>query len=235
MENSPKKTVPFAAILLLLLPFGYGAGQKVSREDAQFDIYVAGQEIGQEKFSIEGSGDAIVSRSTVNFRDPQNSQQNIKMDTDLTMDRHFVPRSYQLRTDANGQKGMMRGTFAQGQAQFEYLAGGSTRKTGLLVGDRYVILDTNVFHHFVFVARSFDLNSKEKSQSVEVLIPQEFENGLLKISNLGSEKISVRGKTRELHHLKADTGSVQIDLWIDDHKVLYKIALPAKRLEVIRG
>jgi hypothetical protein len=235
MENFLKKMVRVAATLLLLLPFSFGAERKIPREEARFDIYVGGQEIGQEKFSIDGKGDAITSRSTVSFRDPGNTKQNIKMDTALTMDSHYVPRGYQLQTDSNGQKGMLKGTFVQGQAMFEYLAGGSTRKTGLLVGDHYVILDTNVFHHFIFVARLFDLASKEKSQSIEVLIPQEFQNGLLKVTDLGPEKLSVRGKTKELHHLKADTGSVQIDLWMDDHKVLYKIALPAKRLEVIRG
>jgi hypothetical protein len=235
MKDSLKKMFQLTAMLLLLFSFSYGTERRTSREEAQFDIYVGGQEIGQEKFSIENREDSVVSRSTVSFRDPQNKKQSIRMDTELTMDGHLVPRSYQLRTDANGQKGMMKGAFVEGQAAFEYLAGGTTRKTGLLVGKRYVILDTNVFHHFIFVARSFDLDSKEKSQPIEVLIPQEFENGLLKISNLGSEKISVKGKTRELHHLKADTGSVQIDLWMDDNKVLYKIALPAKRIEVIRG
>jgi hypothetical protein len=234
MKDSLKKMSQWTAMLLLLFSYSYGAERKPAREDARFDIYVGGQEIGQEKFSIATSEDSIISRSTVSFRDPKNSKQNIKMETELTMDSHFVPRSYQLRTDASGQKGMMKGTFDQGQAEFEYLAGGITRKTGLLVGSRYVVLDTNVFHHFIFVARSFDLDSKEKTQAIEVLIPQEFENGLLKISNLGSEKISVKGKTREFHHLKADTGSVQIDLWMDDHRVLYKIALPAKRIEVMR-
>ena len=114
-------------------------------------------------------------------------------------------------------------------------AAGSPRKTGLLVGDRYIVLDTNVFHHFVFIARLFDFNSKEKSQSMEVVIPQELENGLLKISEIAVEKLSIRGKKRELHHLRADSGQVQIDLWVDDQHILYKIALPVKGIEVVRN
>ncbi len=235
MNNSVKTIFRSGAVLVLLLSPGYGAEQKTSREEGQFNIFINGREIGQEKFSIQSSTDSVSSHSTLSFQDPANSRQNIKMETDLVLDSRFVPRSYQLRTDVNGQKGMLKGTFAQGQAQFEYLASGSPRKTGLLVGDRYLVLDTNVFHHFIFIARSFDLTSKEKSQPFEVVIPQEFENGLLKISNLGSENLSIRGKNRELHHLKADSGLVQIDLWIDDHRVLYKIALPAKKIEVIRG
>jgi hypothetical protein len=235
IEDSLKTLFRFSIALLLLLSVSYSAEQKAFREEGRFNIYVAGKEIGQEKFSIQSSGDSIASRSSLSFRDPANNRQNVKMDTDLTMDSRFIPRSYQVRTDANGQKGMLKGTFAKGQAEFEYLAGGSPKKTGLLVGDRYLILDTNVFHHFIFIARSFDLNSKEKSQSMEVVIPQEFENGLLQVSNLGSEKLSVSGKNREVHHLRADTGLVQIDLWVDDNRVLCKIALPAKRIEVVRN
>jgi hypothetical protein len=235
MKNTLKTKILFGVVSFLLLSLGYSAEQKASREEAQFDIYVGGKQIGQEKFSIQSSSDSIHSRSTISFHDPANSNQSIKLETDLVTDGRFVPRSYQLRTDANGQKGMMKGTFSPGQAGFEYLAGGSPRKTGLLVGDRYLVLDTNVFHHFIFIARAFDLSSKEKSQSIEVVIPQEFENGLLKVSNIASEKISVQGKNRELHHLKADSGSVQIDLWVDDHHVLYKIALSAKRIEVVRN
>lgn len=226
----------FCAILLLLCSIGYSAEQNAFREEAQFEISVAGKEIGWEKFSIQGSGDSIRSSSTMSFRDPANTRQNVKMETELTMDDRFVPRSYQLQTNVSGQKGIMRGTFASGQASFEFMAAtGSPGKAGLLVGEHYILLDTNVFHHFVFLARLFDFNSKEKSQSLEVVTPQEMRNGLVKISEISLEKITIRGKKRELHHLKADSGQVQIDLWVDDEHILYKIAMPVKGIEVVRN
>jgi len=236
MKNPLKLTsVALCAFFPILFCAAYAAEQKPSREEGQFNIYVGGKEIGREKFSIQSSGDSVSSTSILSFRDPGNSAQSVKMETELTMNSKFVPQNYQLRTDVNGQKGIVKGTFAQGQATFEYESGGNARKTGLLVGDSYLMLDANIFHHFVFVARVFDFDSKEDSQSVEVIIPQQLENGLLKVRDVGVEKISIRGKNRELHHLKADSGSTQIDLWIDAQRILYKIALPAKRLEVIRG
>jgi hypothetical protein len=226
----------FCAALLLVASSSYGAEQKAFREEAQFDISVAGKEIGQEKFSIQGTGDSVRSHSTMTFQDPANSRQNVKMETELMMDDRFVPRSYQLQTDVGGQKGIMRGTFTSGQASFEFVAAaGSPGKTGLLVGEHYIVLDTNVFHHFVFIARLYDFNSKDKSQSLEVVIPQELQNGLLKVSEIALEKIAIRGKRRELHHLKADSGQVQIDLWVDDQHILYKIAMPVKGIEVVRN
>ncbi len=233
-EDRPKLVTGLCAILLLVLSIAYGNEQKTSREQGQFAIYAGGKEIGREKFSIQSSRDSVGSSSTGSFRDPGNSRKIVKMETELVMDTQLVPRSYLLRTDVSGQKGAMKATFAQGEASFEFPAGGIPRRSGLLLGGKFLVLDTNVFHHFVFIARLFDFNSKETSQSMQVVIPQEMDKGILKVSNMGFGKTSIRGKNRELHHLRADSGSVQIDLWIDDQRILYKIALPAKGIEVLR-
>jgi len=225
-----------AGVLLLLVNLAYGMEKNASREEGQFSIYVSGREVGREKFSIQSSGDSSSSSSSMSFRDPANKRREFKIDTELSMDDKLVPLSYQLRTEADGKKGVVKAVFVPGQqAKYEYDAGGGPRETVLLVGERYSILDTNVFHHFIFVARLFDFDSKEDRQSMQVVIPQELMNGVLKISNVGLEKISVRGKERELHHLRADSGSVKIDLWTDDHCIVYKIAFPFKGIEVIRN
>lgn len=220
---------------LLFCAICSGAEQKPFRDEAQLIIYAAGKEIGREKFSIQTSGNSARSSSSLNFRDPANSKQSVKLETELEMDGSLVPKTYQLRTEVNGQKGIVRGTFADRQATFEYAATGvPPGKTVLLVGDRFAILDTNVFHHFIFIARLFDFESKEKSQPIEILTPQELRNGLLQVSDAGVEDVSVKGKMRELRHLKVDSGSVQVDLWVDAQRMLHKIALPLKRIEVVR-
>ena len=222
------------SLLVLCAPRARGAEGKRAREEAQFTIYVAGKEIGQEKFSIQDSGDSISSNSIVTFRDP-NQHQNVRLETQLNMNTQYFPQTYQLRTTVGGRKGAMTGTFAPGEAKFQYLTNGTPRKSGLLMGDRYIVLDTNVFHHFVFIGRLFDFSSTEKSQSLEVVIPQEIDSGILKISEVGMEKISMYGKQKNLHHLRADSGPLAIDLWVDDQHILYKIALPTKRIEVRRN
>ncbi|NLT65669.1 MAG: hypothetical protein GXX84_03610 [Acidobacteria bacterium] len=226
-----------AGVLIFLgfiLPAVIGAEQNAWRDEARFEIFVNGEEIGEERFSIRASGDSVTSSSTLSFKTPR-SGQSVRIETQLAANARFVPKNYEVRTDINGKKGIVKGVFAPGEASFEYLAAGKPTKSGLLVGDEYLVLDTNVFHHFVFVGRLFDLGNKENAQSVEVVIPQELENGILRIREVGIEKIRVDGKNRELHHLSADSGTVQIDLWIDDKNVLYKIALPAKGLEIVRN
>lgn len=181
-------------LLAFLLPPGYGGDKKPSHEEGRFDIYIAGKEIGEEQFSIQDSGDSVSSNSIVNFRDPGNQNRGVRIETQLNMDDKYMPRTYQVRTNIAGQKGAMAGTFVPGQAMFEYQANGNPRKSGVLVGDRYVILDTNVFHHFVFIGRLFDFAGAGKAQSLDVVIPQEMDSGILQISDAGIEKISVRGE-----------------------------------------
>jgi hypothetical protein len=221
-------------LVALLSPLTYGDDKKPSREEARFDIYVAGKKISQEKFSLESSPDSNLSNSTLNFSDP-NTHQNMQIETKLKMDGKYMPLSYQAKTTTAGHTNAMSCKFTPGQVAVSYRVDGMPGKSGLLVGDRYAILDTNVFHHFIFVARLFDFSSTAKSQSVEVVIPQQMETGILKISEIGIEKVSIGGKNKELHHLKADSGPLLIDLWIDDKHVLYKIALRARHIEALRN
>jgi hypothetical protein len=204
------------------------------REESQFSITIAGREVGKEKFTILTSAENITSNSSLEFQQSGKNGHKMKIETQMTADAQFVPKSYLLKTDIDGQKGSIRGTFSPAQAMFEISGSGASRKNGLLVGDRYQILDSNVFHHFIFIVRAFDLNGGEKPQSFEVIVPQELDSGVLKISNAGPEKVSLRGKTKELYHLKADSGELKIDLWVDARKILYKIAIPAKNIEILR-
>ncbi|MDM7995557.1 MAG: hypothetical protein QUT30_07735 [Acidobacteriota bacterium] len=220
-------------LFVFYLPPAPAQEAKGRPETAQFKIFLDGKEIGEEKFSITVSGDAISSRSVVNLRDVGYKRLKVQLESELSMDSFYMPRSYQLRTNVDGQKGTINGTFTKGEATFEYRGSGNPRQRGLLTGDSYVLLDTNVFHHFIFVARLFDF-SANKGQSIEAVIPQELDGGILKVSEIGIEIIQIGGKRRDLRHLRADSGVLQIDLWVDDQRTLYKIAVPSKRIEVIR-
>jgi hypothetical protein len=220
-------------ILPLFLVCGFGAGKKTSaNEEGRFGIYVDGKEIGEEKYSIQGSSNSYHSESVVAFKNPGPLSQDVKIETKLAMDENYMPQSYWVRSTIGRVIREHEGTFVPGQATFKYLVNGTPHQIGLLLDDYYVILDTNVFHHFIFVGRLVEFDNSV--QSLDVVIPQEMDNGVLKIRDAGLEKIEVRGKKKELHHLRVDSGKLQVDLWVDDHRLLYKIALPAKNIEVIR-
>lgn len=210
--------------------------QKDFRESGEFKIYAAGMDIGTEKYVILGSGAAITSSSTLDFRNPGESHQKIQLETKLEMNARFVPRNYLLKSDVEGKKGTILGEFSPNQAMFAYVAAdGSSRKGGMLVGNEFSLLDTNIFHHFIFLVRLFNYDSNNKAQRFEVVIPQEQESGFLTISELGKEPLTVRGKRTETRHLQADSGSLQIQLWVDNQRVLQKITVPGRGIEVLRN
>jgi hypothetical protein len=221
-------------VVIVALP-GIGSQKKADREAGEFKIFVAGREIGSEQFDITILGDKAVSNSQVQLRNAVAGRQTVRLATHLEMNATFVPTSYQLKSDVDGKKGSITGSFEPNQAIFEYLGAGAPRKEGLLTGKQYTLLDTNVFHHFGFVARLFKYDSSEKLQRFEVAIPQETDNGVLKVSQIGKESLPVRGRKISTYHLHLDSGSLQIEMWVNDRKEIQKIAVPARGIEIERA
>lgn len=209
--------------------------RKGTQEAGEFKISFSGKEIGSEKYLLVISQDSVQSTSAISFRNPQNLQQKINLETKLAMTRRFAPLSYELRGDVGGKKGTIIGKFSPNQAIFEYSGSGESTRRGLLVGDAYTILDTNVFHHFVFLTRLYMDKGKSGPARYEVVIPQENESGFLKITEAERATIPVGGKKIKTRHLRVDSGSVQIELWVDDQGMLQKISVPARQIEVVRS
>jgi hypothetical protein len=236
-KHQPTKviTVCVAVLFSLVRASGAPSDRKGNQEAGEFKISLSGKEIGSEKYVVVTSQDSIQSTSVISFRNPQNVQQKINLETKLAMTRRFTPLSYELRGDVGGKKGTIIGKFSPNQAIFEYSGSGESTRRGLLVGDQYTVLDTNVFHHFVFLARLYMDRGKSGPDRYEVVIPQENESGFLKITELDRGTIPVGGRKIKTRHLRVDSGSVQIELWVDDQGMLRKISVPARQIEVVRS
>jgi hypothetical protein len=219
--------------LALFGALAFGSGKKTSsNEEGRFGIYVDGIEIGEERFSIQGSSNSYQSESVVVFKSPGPVRQDVRIETQLAMDENYMPKSYRVKKSIAGKSVDIEGAFVEGEATFKYEANGTPHQTGLLLDDYYIVLDANVFHHFIFVGRLVEFGNSV--QSLDVVVPQEMDNGVLEIRDTGLEKIEMHGKKKELHHLKVDSGKLKIDLWVDDYRVLHRIALPGKNIEVLR-
>ena len=219
-------------LVLICVALPCAQAQKIAREEGEFKIQLSGSEIGSEKFIILTSDAATTSSSTLEFRNPGEKRQRVQIETKLEMDGRFVPRSYLLKSDVEGKKGTILGNFTPNQAMFEY--GGGAQKSGLLVGADFTILDTNIFHHFIFLARLFKFGSRDKSQRFEVVIPQERDSGFLNVREMPKETLTLRGRKLDAHHLQLDSGALQIQLWLDNGHILQRISVPSKGLHVIR-
>jgi hypothetical protein len=231
------------AVALLWILFGAAAAlgdgarqkpPKAGREEGTYKILVAGVEVGSEKYAIATTAEGTSSTSVLDFRNPAGSPQKLHFESQLEMDPQFRPRNYRLATDVDGTRGFLVAQFGANQVMFEYGGQGQPHKSGVLVGADYTLLDTNIFHHFIFLARRYDFGGKEKVQRREVVIPQESESGFLKVSEVGRETVLVGSKRHDAHHLKLDSGAKLIDLWVDRQGIVHKIAVPTQGIEILR-
>jgi hypothetical protein len=239
-EDSMMRVRGKSLVVFAMMPFLWAVartaerGPKPERLEGEYTISVSGQEIGAEKYAVVISGDTASSVSTLEFRNPGGGPKKVRLESKMEMDANFIPRSYELKSDVDGQAGRIVGRFAPNQVIFEYTGGGRSDRSGLLLGKQFTVLDTNLFHHFIFLTRLFKYDSGSKPQSFDVVIPQEKDTGSLKIRELGRETILVRGKKVSTAHLLVDSGSLQIHLWVDDNHVPRKIAVPDRGIEVLR-
>jgi hypothetical protein len=206
----------------------------IAQEQGEFKILVDGKEVGTEKYVLAVMGDSASSTSILDVKNPADSGKKEHMESKLDMDGQFRPRNYRLTKDVDGKKVSIVGFFSPNQAMFEYSAGTVPVKKGLLVGNDYTILDTNLFHHFVFLVRLFKFDSKDKIQRFEVVIPQSVDSGILKVSEMDRETLVVKGKKTETRRLQVDSGALVIHLWVDKQHVLHRISVPGSSIEVLR-
>jgi hypothetical protein len=226
----------FTLLLSIAVSVPMAAEKKGPSESGEFRILSGGREVGTEKYAITGAGDNITSLSTLQFRNPGENHQKITLETKLEMNARYVPKSYTLKSEVEGKAGTVIGEFGPNQAMFAYDTGsGPPRKGGLLVGKEYTLLDTNIFHHFIFLARLFNYDRKGKPQQLEVVVPQEQESGFVSITEVAREEIDVRGKKVSTRHLQVDSGALQIQMWVDTQRDVQKIAVPGRGIEVLRA
>jgi len=235
---STKRTPLLLTILALgclgLLSSRQSKDKKPGSEEGAFKILVAGKEIGSEKYSLQVGENSVSTTSVMEFTNPADGKQKVHLETRLETDLSYRPTSYQLTSEVGHKKGSILGQFSQDTAMFEYRQDGAPKKSGVMVGPRFTLLDTNIFHHYIFLARFFNLDSGEATQRFEVVIPQEGESGFLKVRQLGTEEIQLGSRKIDTHKFEADSGSLQITLWIDDSRILHKIAVPGLGIEVLR-
>jgi hypothetical protein len=208
--------------------------KKISQLEGEYQIFLSGRVIGSEKYVIYEAGDIITSNGSLEFRSPGKDNQKVSVETKLDMDAQFRPRRYELKSEVDGKSGTIRGEFSPDQVLFVYSGGGVSTRSGLLVGEQYTILDTNAFHHFIFLCRLFKYGMPAMPQTFEVVIPQEKETGKVTIIEIGKEEVLLSGKTMSLTHLAIDSGMVRIQIWVDEEHLPVKIALPEKGIEVVR-
>ena len=94
---------------------------------------------------------------------------------------------------------------------------------------RIVVLDNNLYHQYIVLARVYDW-TRRGTQSFPVLIPQELTPGTISVDWAGA--VTAEGKSYE--GLKVTTSDIEVILYLDSNHKLIRLEVPSAKVSVVR-
>jgi hypothetical protein len=199
-----------------------------------FKVYSSGQLVGEESFQIvpeganfKASGETRLTVERINTK----VSFNIKVLLQFT--KNFEPINYQISQEASGNTARARVKFKSGSSEVVYETGKENDVRAIELNKDVVVLDNNVYHHYILLARRYDF-LKGGQQEFSAFVPQGFLSGAVTVSDKGMEYTLVGSATVQLQHLVVDTGELQIHLWLDADHVVRKMSVPQSQVDVVR-
>ena len=228
----------------LLGPLSIGQGKSQSppgsaltfsgHEQGTFKILFGGNVIGQERFQIVGEGSNFKATAEVNLTVDRGSQKaSFHIRSLLQFTKSFEPLYYQIQQESAANIMKARVNFKPGRSQAIYETGKETDAREIELKKDVLVLDDNVFHHYIILARRFDF-SRGGIQEFTAFVPQQFMAGSISVEDKGFEQVTLGDRQVSLQHLLVDTGELQMSLWLNERHELQKISVPKSNVDVVR-
>ncbi len=200
-----------------------------------FTLSLAGRTVGTENFEIRSFSDKLEARAQIQLHLEQDGKIYDVLDSsDLTLDRELNPLTYswtQKSSPAYRLSIDFRSSPARIVGKPEHAP--EDRRDIALARD-IIVLDDNVIHHFQFIVDRYARTPGGK-QTFKAFVPQEALPGELTVEDAGNEAVSRDDTTANLRHLVVTSELARIDLWVDRHDHLQRVAIPDKQFEAIRA
>ncbi len=211
-------------------------------DSGSFGIFVKGQRVATETFSIQQQTTSSVIKSQLKQTvgaDP------ISQKSDLEM----TAAGELIRYEWSQSSGGSLSVFPNNEFLLEKISTASSSKPAekpFLMPSSSAILDNNFFvHREVLIWRYLAAACKPEGGALKcqqdpgdfgVLVPQDSTSMHVRMELVGKEKIPVRGTDRELMRLNLKGDDFDWALWVDeqDHFKLIRVAIPADNTEVVR-
>jgi hypothetical protein len=203
-------------------------------EQGNFKIFFGGELIGEERFQIGAEATNYKAWAEIHLTlDRGNDKVTFNIKPSLQFTKFFEPLTYKVLQEAGDNRMKASIHFKPESSQAVYETGQETDSREIKLSGDVVVLDDNVFHHYVLLARRYDY-SKGGVQEFSAFVPQQFLAGNISVADQGFESVQLGTKTLSLQHLLVDTGEIQINLWLNTHHELQKISVPKSHVDVLR-
>lgn len=218
-------------------------GPAATVDSGAFGVFVKGQRVATETFSIEQQGDASSIKSQLKETTGSNpaTQKSI---LELTSAGQLI--RYEWSQSSGGSVTVL----PKDEFLIEKISASSSSKImeqPFLMPNTSVILDNNFFvHREVLIWRylatackpdgSGGFKCSREPGDFGALIPQDHSTLHVRIELVGKEKIQVHGADRDMMRLNLKSDDFEWALWVDeqDRFKLMKVAIPADNTEVVR-
>ena len=211
-------------------------------DSGSFSIFVKGQRVATETFTIQQQGNNSTIRSQLKETtgtDPASQKSNLEISGSGEL----------LRYDWSQSSGGSLVVLPNNEFLLEKISTAASAKPAeqpFLMPNTSSILDNNFFvHREVLVWRYLAAACKPEGSGFKcqkdpgdfgVLVPQDRTSMHVRLELVGKEKIQVRGVDRDLMRLNLKGDEFDWALWVDeqDHFKLIRVAIPADNTEVLR-
>jgi hypothetical protein len=249
MEENGMKQVFVMLCACLFLLWGLGAAsraQSVSNKDEGssptysgnergiFRILFNGEQIGEEKFQIVADASNFRAFAEISLTvEREKDKATFTIKPLLQFKKTFEPISYEVLQESGPNKMKAHVNFKPGRSEALYETERQKDPREIELRPDVVVLDDNVFHHYILLARRYDF-LKGGVQEFPAFIPQQFLAGTITVEDKGMEKVALGGSPVPLQHLFVDSGELQFSLWLNKRHELLKISVPKSNVDVER-
>ncbi len=200
-----------------------------------FLLSLGGRTVGTEKFEIRSFADKVEARAQIQLHVEQNGKTyDLEDSPDLTLDSQLNPLTYSWTQKGSPAYHLtidFRSSPAHIVGKPEH---GPEDQREVALAQDVIVLDDNVIHHFQVVVDRYARTSGGK-QTFKAFVPQEALPGELTVEDVGSDSASHEGEAANLRHLVITTDLARIEVWVDNHDRLQRVAIPDKQFEAIRA
>jgi len=211
-------------------------------DSGTFGIFVKGQRVANETFTIQQQNDASVIKSQLKEivgTDPSSQKSDLEITSTGAL----------LHYDWSQSSGASLSVFPDNEFLKERITTSPSAKAAeqaFLMPNTSAILDNNFFvHREVLIWRFLGAACKAEGGGWKcqqdpgefgVLVPQDRTSIHVRLELVGKEKVTIRGAERELLRLNLKGESFEWALWVDsqDQFKLMRVAIPADNTEVVR-
>lgn len=220
------------ALCAACLP-GHGFAQQEDQLDGgTFEHFVAGGFAGTETFAVRRRGRDLVAVGRVTREGGPEALRAVEVG--MRTDESGRPLRYELHTregpalhvvvNRTGSRLRVTTTADEGERFTEFLA-----------GERLIIMEREIAHHYLALGRILRRSAEPRSIAVEALIPSEGRKQSVRVRALSRDTLSLESRRVPATRFDMTVGSEPTSVWtsIDDGRIL-RVAIPGRQWEAAR-